>query len=84
MNNQACKYSQLSSLQEIREEKKRLKKLIKKQEQTIENDWDEIYRFWSFVPKLGRTIKNAIQAYPLGMTLFNLLLNLISPKKKKE
>ena len=48
------------------------------------DDWDEIYRFWSFVPKLGKTIKNTIQSIPMGMTVFNFLMDLVSPRRKKK
>jgi hypothetical protein len=84
MNSREKRYSQLSNLQEIQEEKARLKHLIKKQERLMGDDWDEIYRFWSFVPKLGKTIKNAIQSIPMGMTVFNFLMDIVSPKRKKK
>ncbi len=84
MNNREKRYSQLSNLQEIQEEKARLKRLIRKQEKQMGKDWDEIYRFWSFVPKLGKTIKNAIQSVPMGLTVFNFLMDLVSPRRRKK
>lgn len=84
MNNREKRYSQLSNLQEIQEEKARLKRLIRKQEKQMSEDWDEIYRFWSFVPKLGKTIKNAIQSVPMGLTVFNFLMDLVSPRRRKK
>ena len=84
MNNREKRYSQLSNLQEIQEEKARLKRLIRKQEKQMGEDWDEIYRFWSFVPKLGKTIKNAIQSVPMGLTVFNFLMDLVSPRRRKK
>lgn len=84
MNNREKRYSQLSNLQEIQEEKARLKRLIRKQEKQMSEDWNEIYRFWSFVPKLGKTIKNAIQSVPMGLTVFNFLMDLVSPRRRKK
>ncbi|MBR4218361.1 MAG: hypothetical protein IKR71_04875 [Bacteroidales bacterium] len=84
MNSREKRYSQLSNLQEIKEEKARLKRLIRKQEKQMGEDWDEIYRFWSFVPKLGKTIKNAIQSVPMGLTVFNFLMDLVSPRRRKK
>ena len=55
-NKRLSKYSQLSNLQDIAAEKARLKKLVKAQGGMIEADWDEVYSFWSFVPKVARTV----------------------------
>lgn len=50
-------YSQLSNLQDIEQEKIRLKRLIQKQEVIVEADWDDVYEFWSFIPKGAQLIK---------------------------
>ena len=60
-NKRQYKYSQLSNLQDIAAEKAKLKRLVKAQGSAVEADWDEVYRFWSFVPKVARTITSVVR-----------------------
>lgn len=82
-NKRIYKYSHLSNLQEIEEEKQRLKKVIKNQGKLVENDWDEIYSFWSFIPKVTRSVSHAVKSIPFGASIMNFVKDVVSSKKAR-
>lgn len=63
-NKRLKRYVQLSTLQDIENEKRRLRQLIAKQEQAVEADWSEVYALWSFVPKTARVVRAALREIP--------------------
>ena len=81
-NKRLSKYSQLSNLQDIAAEKARLKKLVKAQGGMIEADWDEVYSFWSFVPKVARTVTSVARQVPRVFNTLSFVVDLLSPKKR--
>lgn len=83
INKRISQYSQLSNLQDIEREKKHLKQLIKFQGTKIEKDWDEIYDFWSFIPKITRSVNHFIKKIPLDLGILTFVLDLLFRKKKK-
>lgn len=83
-NKRLYKYSRLTNLQEIEEEKARLKKVIKKQGNLVENDWDEIYNFWSFVPKVTRSVTHAVKSIPFGVNVMNFVRDVVMTKRVKK
>lgn len=83
INKRVSQYYQLSSLQDIEREKKYVKQLIQNQEAKIENDWDEIYDFWSFIPKITRSVSRLVKKLPLDLGILTFVLDLLFRKKKK-
>lgn len=83
INKRAAFYSNISSLEDLEREKKYLKKLIKKQGNYVEKDWDEIYSFWSFIPKTGRFVKNTVSSLSSNFNIISFIFDLLWRKKKK-
>lgn len=80
-NKRLPKYSQLSNLQDIASEKAKLKKLVKAQSGMIEADWDEVYNFWSFVPKVTRTITSVVSHIPRAFNVLSFVFDLLGRKQ---
>lgn len=83
INKRVSQYSQLSNLQDIEREKKHIKQLIKIQGTKIEKDWNEIYDFWSFIPKITRSANRLVKKIPLDLGILTFVLDLLFRKKKK-
>ncbi len=81
-NKRQSKYSQLSNLQDIASEKARLKRLIKAQGSAVEADWDEVYSFWSFVPKVARTVTSVVRQAPRVFNAVSFVFDLIGRKRR--
>ena len=81
-NKRLPKYSRLSNLQDIAAEKARLKKLVKAQGGMIEADWDEVYSFWSFVPKVARTVTSVVSHIPRAFNILSFVFDLVGRKRK--
>lgn len=83
INQRVSSYHQISSLDELEHEKKHVQRLIQKQGDAIENDWNEIYGFWSFVPKITRFVKNFIGNIPVNLNVLTFIFELLRKRKKK-
>ena len=81
-NKRLTKYSKLSNLQDIAAEKARLKKLVKAQGYAVESDWDEVYSFWSFVPKVARTVTSVVRHAPRVFNAVSFVFDLIGRKRR--
>lgn len=81
-NKRLTKYSKLSNLQDIAAEKARLKKLVKAQGYAVESDWDEVYSFWSFVPKVARTVTSVVRQAPRVFNAVSFVFDLIGRKRR--
>lgn len=82
INKRASSYHNISSLQDLEREKKHVQRLIQKQGVFVEKDWNEIYGFWSFVPKTSRFIKHFANNIPLNLNLLTFIIDLLRLKKK--
>lgn len=82
-NKRAARYAQISSLQEIEQEKKYLRQLIKKQGVKVEENWNEIYDFWSFIPKASRAVRGIISKIPVSFGFLSFIFDLLLRRKKK-
>jgi hypothetical protein len=83
INKRVSSYSSISSLKDLEREKKYVKKLIEKQEKSVEKDWDEIYGFWSFVPKTGLFVKNFVSNIPINMNVLTFVFDILRKRKRK-
>lgn len=83
INKRVSQYYQLSNLQDIEREKKYVKQLIKMQGTRIEKDWDEIYAFWSFIPKITRSVNHLVKKLPLNLGSVAFIFDLLFRKNKK-
>ena len=81
-NKRLSKYSQLSNLQDIASEKVKLKRLVKAQGSAVEADWDEVYSFWSFVPKVARTVTSVVSHIPRAFNILSFALDLLGRKRR--
>jgi len=81
-NKRLPKYSRLSNLQDIAAEKARLKKLVNAQGDMIEADWDEVYSFWSFVPKVARTVTAVVSHIPRAFNVLSFVFDLLGRKRR--
>lgn len=81
-NKRLSKYSQLSNLQDIAAEKARLKKLVKAQGYAVESDWDEVYSFWSFVPKVARTVTSVVSHIPKAFNILSFAFDILGRKRR--
>ena len=80
INKRVSSYSSISILKDLEREKNYVKKLIEK---SVEKDWDEIYGFWSFVPKTGRFVKNFVSNIPINMNVLTIIFDILRKRKKK-
>ena len=83
INKRVSSDSSISSLKDLEREKKYVTKLIEKQEKAVEKDWDEIYGFWSFVPKTGLFVKNTVSNLSSKLSIVSFIVDLLWRKKKK-
>jgi len=83
INKRVSTYNRISSLEDLEREKKYVKKLIEKQETSIGKDWDEIYGFWSFVPKTSRFVKNVVSNIPINFNVLSIIFDILRKRKKK-
>ncbi len=81
------RYSQISTLAEIRAEKERLRWKIKKQEKKLGRDWERIEEGWRIVNKIAGWASSLISsASMLGSVEigYKLLSHFFSKKKKQK
>jgi hypothetical protein len=83
INKRVSTYNRISSIEDLEREKRYVKKLIDKQGTYMEKDWDEIYRFWSFVPKTSRIVKNIIGNIPVNFNVLSIIFDILRKRKKK-
>ena len=83
INQRVSSYHRISSLDDLEREKKYVKRLIQKQGDAVEKDWNEIYGFWSFVPKTARFVKNFVGNIPLNLNVLSFVFELLRKRKKK-
>ena len=83
INKRVSSYHNISNLNELEREKKYVKQLIQKQGDAVENDWNEIYGFWSFVPKTARFITNFISNIPINLNVLTFIFDILRKRKKK-
>lgn len=83
INKRVSSYHLISSLDELEHEKKHVQRLIQKQGDAVENDWNEIYGFWSFVPKTTRFVKNIIGNIPISFNVLTFIFDILLKRKKK-
>ena len=84
MNKNASNYNRISSLEELEHEKARVRLLLQKQGKTIEKDWNQIYSFWSFVPKTASFFKNLFNNLPVSLSIFSFLTDIFRKKPKSK
>lgn len=82
INKRAAKYARISSLQEIEQEKIYLRQLIKNQGGKVEENWDAIYDFWSFIPKISRYISALLRKLPFDLGVLSFVFDLLRNRKK--
>ncbi|MCQ2271485.1 MAG: hypothetical protein MJZ72_01680 [Bacteroidales bacterium] len=82
INKRAAKYARISSLQEIEQEKIYLRQLIKNQGGKVEENWDAIYDFWSFIPKISRCISALLRKLPVDLGVLSFVFDLLRNRKK--
>lgn len=82
MKNKTEVYAKLRNLEDIQYEKTKLRNKIKKQELIVEQSWDTINNFWSFIPKITRTVNGVVKSLPIGLNLLSFITGLLSNKKK--
>lgn len=83
INKRVSSYQSISNLDELEREKKYVKQLIQKQGDAVENDWNEIYGFWSFVPKTSRFVMNFISNIPINLNVLTFIFDILRKRKKK-
>ncbi len=85
-NSNDRKYSQFSSLKEIRAEKEYLCKKINRQEKKLAKDWSRIEDSWKIVHKIMSMAGNLISSASVlgGMEIGYKLLSHFFSKKKKQ
>lgn len=81
-NRRLSKYSQLSNLQDIAAEKARLKKLLTVQGMAVESDWEEVYSFWSFIPKMARTVSSVARQVPRVFNVLSFVFDLMGTRRR--
>lgn len=79
-NNRLSRYAFLRNLKDIEREKSLLKKKIHRQEEKIETNWNEIYEFWDFVPKLLKSATTFAKKIPSGFKIVSTLFDLFIKK----
>lgn len=83
INKRVSSYHSISSLEELEREKKYVKRLIQKQGDYVEKDWNEIYGFWSFVPKTAHFVTNFVSNIPINLNILTFIFDILRKKKKK-
>ncbi len=81
------KYSRITTLAEIRDEKERLRKKLHKQEKKVADDWERIEHGWRFVGRIFGTATNLVSSASMlgGIEIgYKLLSYFFSKRKKKE
>lgn len=68
---------------EIEKEEKYLKQQISKQGKCVESDWDEIYQFWSFIPKATRFVRQVVGKIPVSLNILSFIFGLLKRRRKK-
>lgn len=83
INKRVSSYHSISTLDELEREKKHVKRLIQKQGVSVEKDWNEIYGFWSFVPKTARFVTNFVSNIPINLNILTFIFDILRKRKRK-
>jgi len=81
------KYNQISTLSEIRSEKARLHRKIKKQEKRLARDWERIedsWRFFSKIAKIGNRLFSSATLFGGLKMGYKIISHFFSKKKRIE
>ena len=55
--------------------------MVKAQGNAVEADWDEVYSFWSFVPKVARTVTSVVSHIPRAFNILSFVFDLVGRKR---
>lgn len=83
INKRVSSYHSISNLDELEREKQYVKQLIQKQGNSVEKDWDEIYGFWSFVPKTANFVSNFVSNIPINLNVLTFIFDILRKRKRK-
>ena len=83
INKRVSSYHNISNLDELEREKQYVKQLIQKQGVSVEKDWDEIYGFWSFVPKTANFVSNFVSNIPINLNVLTFIFDILRKRKRK-
>ncbi|MBP5663799.1 MAG: hypothetical protein J6X16_05975 [Bacteroidales bacterium] len=83
INKRVSSYHSISNLDELEREKQYVKQLIQKQGVSVEKDWDEIYGFWSFVPKTANFVSNFVSNIPINLNVLTFIFDILRKRKRK-
>ena len=83
INKRVSSYHSISTLDELGREKKHVKRLIQKQGVSVEKDWNEIYSFWSFVPKTANFVTNFVSNIPINLNILTFIFDILRKRKRR-
>lgn len=83
INKRVSSYHSISTLDELEREKKHVKRLIQKQGDSVEKDWNDIYGFWSFVPKTANFVTNFVSNIPINLNILTFIFDILRKRKRK-
>ncbi len=83
INKRVSSYHNISNLDELEREKQYVKQLIQKQGNSVEKDWDEIYGFWSFIPKTANFVSNFVTNIPINLNVLTFIFDILRKRKRK-
>lgn len=83
INKRVSSYHSISNLDELEREKQYVRQLIQKQGNSVEKDWDEIYGFWSFVPKTANFVSNFVSNIPINLNVLTFIFDILRKRKRK-
>ena len=56
--------------------------MVKAQGSAVEADWDEVYSFWSFVPKVARTVTSVVSHIPKAFNILSFAFDILGRKRR--
>ena len=80
------KYHKICTMSDIRAEKERLRRKIKKQEKKLKNDWEHIEKSWNVVGKIVGLGSRLLSSLSLlgGAELGYKIISYFFPEKKQK